>query len=245
MTTLEIAELLFKIILIGLGLYLAFFKSYFQEKGKNLATSEDIEELTLKVESVKQNFIEKNASLKAKLDLLTNLQINHKNEERNSIIDFHKNIKSWISLLTEPSPILVDSYDNQEINTKIHHYEVLFNKVIGAEALLELYVDDDKLTELIHKLKMNVLEHLALHPSKCLFNLKQNNNEFDYQEKMPTDTLENVELKYKKHAELLENRKAIFEEYRTNMMKGYKIIITLDSEYRTYIRQYISKLSSE
>ena len=67
-------EIIFDIILVLIGLYLALFKSYFQEKGKNIATSEDIEDLTLKVESVKQNFIEKNASLKAKLDLLTNLQ---------------------------------------------------------------------------------------------------------------------------------------------------------------------------
>lgn len=58
-------EIIFDITLVIIGLYLAFFKSYFQEKGKNIATNGDIEELTLKVESVKQNFTEKNASLKA------------------------------------------------------------------------------------------------------------------------------------------------------------------------------------
>jgi len=145
-------EIIFDIILVLIGFYLALFKSYFQEKGKNIATSEDIEELTHKVESVKQNFIEKNASLKAKLDLLTNLQISHKNDERNSLIEFHKLIKSWIGLLTESSPSLVDDYDSQEIQTKIYQYDLTYRKVLGAEALLELYVEDDKLEKLIHNL---------------------------------------------------------------------------------------------
>ena len=171
----ETFELLFKIIMIILGLYLAFFKSYFQEKGKNLATSEDIEELTHKVESVKQNFIEKNASLKAKLDLLTNLQISHKNDERNSLIDFHKLIKSWIGLLTESSPSLIDDYDNQEIKNKLFQYDLTYKKVLSAEALLELYVDDEELTKLIHDLKIKILEHLIPHPKKYLLDLKFNN----------------------------------------------------------------------
>ena len=40
------------IVLIG-GLLLGYQKSYFKEKGKNLATKEDIEEITKKVEEVK------------------------------------------------------------------------------------------------------------------------------------------------------------------------------------------------
>jgi hypothetical protein len=163
------------IILVLIRLYLALFKSYFQEKGKNIATSEDIEELTHKVESVRQNFIEKNASLKAKLDILTNLKTNHKNDERKSLIDFHIIVKNWIGLLTEGSPSLVDDYDNQEIGTKIHQYDVIYRKVLGAEALLELYVDDKKLSELIYDLKINILEHLTPHPPKLLVDLKRIN----------------------------------------------------------------------
>ncbi|MCD4654973.1 hypothetical protein K8T06_13695 [bacterium] len=45
------------LMLLGLGIGFMFFKSYFPkyfaEKGKNLATKEDIEEITRKVESVK------------------------------------------------------------------------------------------------------------------------------------------------------------------------------------------------
>ncbi len=245
-------EIIFDIILVVIGLYLALFKSYFQEKGKNLATSEDLEDLTLKVESVKQNFIEKSASLKAKLDLLTNLQISHKNDERNSLIEFHKSIKSWISLLTESSPALVDYYDNQEIQNKIHLYDLTYSKVLNVEALLELYVDDKELNQLIFNLKKSILEHLVPHPAKFLLDLKLNNFEYDQLEKMSAISIEDITEKKEKYNELLEKRKrmldkrkGLFDEYRTNMIKGYGEVIGYDRKYQFYIREYIKKIAVE
>ena len=71
--------LLISQILIALGvLYLAFFKSYFQEKGKNLATQEDIEGITKKVESIRS---ELQYSLEAGLSWRT--------EEHNCLVDYY------------------------------------------------------------------------------------------------------------------------------------------------------------
>lgn len=232
--------IILEIILILIGIYLVFFKSYFKEKGKNLATSEDIEDLTLKVESVKQQFLEKNAKLKAKLDLLTNLQISHKTDEKLALIDFHKKIKSWIGLLTESSPSLVDDYNDEEILSKIHHYELMYGQVLSAEALLELYVNDEQLTNLISELKLKVLELLARHPSKCLLKLKHNNFKIKQ-----LDEEQNLNVKSEKHKELLDERMNIYEEYRINMIDGYKKVIVFDKNYREYLRDYITKISSE
>ncbi|MEM0544145.1 hypothetical protein WFZ85_16285 [Flavobacterium sp. j3] len=46
-------QIVLEIIIIGLGLYLAFIKSYREEKGKNLATKEDISAITKQIEGVK------------------------------------------------------------------------------------------------------------------------------------------------------------------------------------------------
>jgi hypothetical protein len=62
---------------------------------------------------------------------------------------------------------------------------------------------------------------------------------------MPVDTSENITKKSDRHGVLLEERKAIFEEYRTNMITGYENIIDLDKKYRNYMREYISKISAE
>jgi hypothetical protein len=40
-------------------LWRSFFPSYFQEKGKNLATKEDIAEITSKIEGIKANYTER------------------------------------------------------------------------------------------------------------------------------------------------------------------------------------------
>lgn len=49
-------EILFACALFLMGLLIGLLKSYFSEKGKNLATKEDIESITEKIESVKANF---------------------------------------------------------------------------------------------------------------------------------------------------------------------------------------------
>jgi len=52
---LEIPRIVLDLILILMGLYYLFFQNYFSEKGKNLATKEDISEITKKIESIKYN----------------------------------------------------------------------------------------------------------------------------------------------------------------------------------------------
>ena len=53
MSTTELIQLLLEALIFLLLLYLTFFRSYFQEKGKNVATKEDVEEITSLVEAVK------------------------------------------------------------------------------------------------------------------------------------------------------------------------------------------------
>ncbi|MDD3771819.1 MAG: hypothetical protein PHC38_04085 [Weeksellaceae bacterium] len=60
-------SLVIDILILIAGGYLIFFKSYFKEKGKNLATFEDIEVITEKVENVKKDFNIKLEGLKFEL----------------------------------------------------------------------------------------------------------------------------------------------------------------------------------
>lgn len=75
----DIIQIILEAVIIILGLYLALFKSYFQEKGKNIATKEDIEEITEKVETIKHNLL-----------FGTQSKINLKNEERNSLVSCYE-----------------------------------------------------------------------------------------------------------------------------------------------------------
>ncbi|MBN7811213.1 hypothetical protein J0A68_09610 [Algoriphagus sp. H41] len=55
----ELARLILDTLIILLGLWVLFYKAYFTEKGKNIATKEDIQEITSKIELVKLEFLKK------------------------------------------------------------------------------------------------------------------------------------------------------------------------------------------
>src|SRR5580704_10390582 len=73
--------------------------SYFSEKGKNLATKEDVSDITQLVEAVKHSFTKETEQLKANLQLLTNVQAGIASEERTSIIEYNEKYFWWVNLL--------------------------------------------------------------------------------------------------------------------------------------------------
>ncbi|MCY7362525.1 MAG: hypothetical protein LH629_10750 [Ignavibacteria bacterium] len=52
----EFYQFVIFVIIVLLQLLIIFLKSYSSEKGKNLATKEDVAEITEKIESVKKEF---------------------------------------------------------------------------------------------------------------------------------------------------------------------------------------------
>lgn len=64
----QLTQIILEIVILLCGLYLALFKSYFTEKEKNLATLEDIKDITKKVEEVKSE-IQNNNQLKSKKEI--------------------------------------------------------------------------------------------------------------------------------------------------------------------------------
>lgn len=76
MIIIQVIQIILEVLILLGGLYLIFFKSYFTEKGKNLATLEDIEDITKKVEEVKAEIQKQKFVEKQKLDLKYNALMN-------------------------------------------------------------------------------------------------------------------------------------------------------------------------
>ena len=66
--------------------HIAKVKAYEAEKGKNLATKEDIGDITNEIKSVENKFINETEKLKCSLSILANIQTDIASMERNSII---------------------------------------------------------------------------------------------------------------------------------------------------------------
>jgi len=112
--TMEIVRICLDIMLIIIGIWLIFFKSYASEKGKNLATKEDIGKITEQVESVKREFNKKIVNDKNDIEL--------NNELYNALNDFYN------LLLTAHSrnASQMESFGN-DFEEKKNKIEQLFN----------------------------------------------------------------------------------------------------------------------
>ncbi len=127
----NIAQIILESALIILGFYLAFFKSYSEEKGKNLATKEDIAEITKKIENVK-----------SEIQLLTDRKKNFEKEMRQSLLDYHSAFNTWYVNILEnfPSLNILEQYSyegNQIINRS-------YNEFIKLHAVVNIYYNEDE-----------------------------------------------------------------------------------------------------
>lgn len=230
------SEIILLIILIILNATNIYFGAYFKSKGTNFAKSQDITDLTKKVELVKEEFTQKSATLKSKLDLLTNLQINLKNDERIAVINFHKALANWINLCTESSPSLVDDQDDQEIQMKIREYDLAYAKVKDAQAVLEIHNEDDEMFELIIILIKGVLTNLSLHPYQYLFGLRKNN--------LDIESLDTTSDEYHdKYEQFLKERRDLHINYGNSMISGLEEIFEDKRNYTNHLRKYLKELS--
>ena len=126
-------QLALEVLILLLLLYLAFLKSYFQEKGKNIATKEDVEEITSLVESVKSQL---QFSLQAKLSLRA--------EEHQVVIDYFAKYSAWLSAITNCSIANLDR-DNAasrlaEIRAQLDILHQDFDRAAGR---MELFVENE------------------------------------------------------------------------------------------------------
>lgn len=162
-------------IIICVGFYLAFFKSYFQEKGKNVATQEDIGKITKAVEDVRKQFTIETELLKNNLNLYTGSFQSIKTLERNALIEINSKYSQWLQSLKTFS-LAYYSYDFYEpllrkdlfFSEKQMEFEV-------AEDNLHLYAHDEELMELkkeltkaTFQLHLSVISHIISFTKNCI-----------------------------------------------------------------------------
>jgi hypothetical protein len=170
-----------------IGLYLAFFKSYFTEKGKNLATKEDIGEVTRIVEETKKQFTADTEYLKNRLNLFSQSFHSIKTLERDALIEINKKYSDWLHTLTSFSLVFYN-YDNYEL---LKEYDFIFSNKQKefeiAEDNLHLYMHDEELrktklnlTNHTSELQGCLLQHITLFMTNCkLYNQDRKNASID------------------------------------------------------------------
>lgn len=138
----DIIHIVLEIIGVLFLCYVAFFKSYFSEKGKNVATKEDIEEITMKVEAIKNEF-----------SLFSQSKADYLKDRKESALDFLESISIWIDYSMKPMDLIFNNLTNIVVlSNLISDLRVQASKATTNYWKLYTYFEED----IVHDSSANV-----------------------------------------------------------------------------------------
>lgn len=125
-------QIAFDIIILFLGIYIAFSKSYFSEKGKNLATKEDIGLITKEIETVKNEI---SFSVQRKNEFLK--------EKKGIALAFNDDASFFIDYSSKVLDVLANNSKNLDVILK-QTEDIRFQgaKVISTFLKIFVYFED-------------------------------------------------------------------------------------------------------
>lgn len=232
----------FLTVLVLLILYFTvknLLPSYFNEKGKNLATKEDISNLTELVEKVKYTFTKETEHLKSNLQFLKGIHGSLISEERNAVIDFNEKYFAWLNSLMDTGFSGIDQYDNSEIERFRQNLAQQYNLFLNSHSRFDLFIENGELVASSHAVKIETLKLLGTLPQEYLLQIKSINVESDFINHAPV--LERSE----KMKPLFSKRMELYKKYNDDIINNYKIIapkaVALQKLCRDYMYELIEK----
>ncbi|MFP9116427.1 hypothetical protein ACLI08_01435 [Flavobacterium sp. RNTU_13] len=173
------------IILIGFVLFFTiknFLPTYFAEKGKNLATKEDIEHITEKVEKIKAEFVKNIEFIKADLTYLNQNKFSIKAAERDALIETNNKYSEWLNVIMSIRFTDINHQNYEKLNDYYHKIKTSRLNFHNAEDKLHLFLHDEELMKvkfacIEQTLKLEFLLDNTL--AKCIEHFRNHNIYFD------------------------------------------------------------------
>ncbi|MDO5615971.1 MAG: hypothetical protein Q4G16_07265 [Cruoricaptor ignavus] len=221
----DYVQISLQIILILIALYLALFKSYFQEKGKNIATKEDIEEITQKVEKIKND-----------LTYSTQTKISLKSEEKKSLIEYYEKYYQFQNYLSDITLIGIHENNQEKIRDIEERIDQLKSDFDMASAKLELLINNKDFIQKSRELKLHTIKYQGV-VNEYIGNVEK--LFIDVRHILNTFPKENQKEKIKK---IYEERSNYYKELNTERMELYKVQYETEIEIRQEIYKILQKL---
>ena len=240
-------QFIIQILILIVAVYLAFFKSYLTEKGKSAALKEDIQVLTREVETVKNEFLKEQEILKTDLQRILSNEISYRDEERNALINYHGIINTWLYSILE---VGYGNYNKSNLEQFIEvrkKNESFYAKAGIAKAKISLLIEDKEVREAAWELYSSALKFHHWTDREFL-KLKQNSG---FQKSL-TDRFmliiknikENKEVAddiAKREEQLIEEAKALFDNYMENRNTEYDKVLPSKSKFESLVKEYLKK----
>lgn len=234
----DIAVLIFSILTFIASLYVVFFKSYFTEKGKNLATKQDIDVITKSVESIKVEFIKETERLKHELQFENQINLGYHVDMKNSVIQLYEMYSLWLTMLSESQDNSIGQ-SSEKLVEVVEELSRLYTKFLLAESKSELYIADKTFHEQLYDLKISTVK---FHNAIELFLIDLSNLQEDIEE-MEAEQDKNDTLIHQE--EIKEKNLAIRDKYHSfqeSSRDDYKSISTSHFTFANTCRALIKNI---
>lgn len=192
-------QIIFDILLTLIGLYLAFGKSYFTEKGKNLATKEDIGIITREIETVKNE-----------ISFSTQRKIEFLREQKEVALAFNNDAAFLVDYASNLIDIISNNSNDLEIiSRQKEEIRLQGSKVVSSFLKIYIYFDEGNLT-IAAENYYNTLKNIQQLAIALLFTLEQSAQK----ETILMDSFKNGQIQHKDELiSLSKNRKALMENH--------------------------------
>jgi hypothetical protein len=224
-----------------------FLPNYFNEKGKLLAQKEDIAEITEKIEGVKVEFTKETEVLKLSLQRLIALETSHRNEERNSIIEFYTKYNQWLYALLEINYGAYSRTNLKDLLEKRIYIERFYGQTGVAQSKVNLLVKDNEIVSLSNKLWIAILQFKGWMDIKLLLlQHKVEDHKFLIDEfNSLIKNFENNKDKALKLAteekEIKNNLKALVDDFYKTRNNEHLKIMAIDNTFTDKVKGYLTK----
>lgn len=227
MPTTESVQLVLEALILLLLLYMAFLKSYFQEKGKNVATKEDVEEITSLVEAVKSQL---QFSLQAKLSLRA--------EEHQALVDYFSKYAVWLSAITNFSTVGITKDNPSRLSEIRSQLDMLHQDFELAAGKMEMFVENEDIQSQHGPLIIETLKFQA-HAQQVAFEIEAIHLEAKH---MQLNTP--LDQQGGRYRELLGKEKELYRKFKEEQLQAYKAIFPVVQKQRRAISKHIRALAN-
>ncbi|MFG4001362.1 hypothetical protein [Flavobacterium aquidurense] len=221
----------FIIVVISLSTFYIlknYWPKYFESKGANQATKEDIGEITKIVENIKSDLSQQNELLKAQLSMTNQHKLDIKSAEREAIFDFNKQKSVWIYSLLRFSFYKYNLENFKEIGQTVLDYQKRQYEYDLAAAHLALFMYDNEFMELKSKLIIEVIE-LDKIVSGTTYDLYHSFMKAEINLNIEKDNIvEQSRIRYNLNEELL----TIVEKHKEKAINQFESVNNLDIQMR-------------
>lgn len=226
------------VLVVPLLYFRNFLPSFANEKGKNLATKQDIGEITRIAEGIKNELTQKTEELKAQLLLINQHKLSIKNAEREAIFNYNSKLSAWIYFLVR---FAFSKYNLDNFNELDKHFDEEAKRQYEldvAEAHLTLFLNDPQFLKLKMDLTTSVIEYSRL-LSKTIVEAK-------YVFRKAEITIEHhPENKMDIGKEMNEELKSLLDTYRKTSLEQYSKIHKLHTQMGELLYKKVELLSDQ